>query len=84
MVAAIGGVAVKFYTWSIEIQIAAAWVADGFDITDAKAHNIMARHLSWANGSEIRARVLTRPPDAEVAEEMGYSDVMEYLAKRGG
>lgn len=72
----------KFYKWTVEIEVAAEWVADGFDLTDERAHSMVAHDLRYADGSEIRCKVISKPPDAEIAEEQGYDHVNQYLADR--
>lgn len=73
----------KFYKWTVEIEIVDTLVADGFDLTDAKITDIMARANPYAFGHEFKARVIARPADAEVAEEQGFKSVSEYLERRG-
>ncbi len=61
----------KFYKWIISIEVASIWVADGFDLDDERAQSILAHHLSYAHGTEIRARVLDAPPPEDIAQEQG-------------
>ncbi len=69
--------------WTIEIAVDETWIADGFDMTDERALDMLANDLKWANiGQELGAKVLTRPDDAKVAELQGYKSVEEYLARR--
>lgn len=72
----------KFYKWTVEIEVAEAWVADGFDLTDRRAHDIMTHHLSYANGNEIKCKVVARPKDHDVATEQGYKTTAAYLLDR--
>lgn len=73
----------RMHKWTVEIAVAETWVEDGFDITDERMHDIMTSTLSWAYGHEIACKVLTRPPDEDVAKAMGYPTVKAYLANRG-
>jgi hypothetical protein len=71
-----------FRKWVVEIEVSDTWVEDGFDLTDERMHRIVAEHLSYAYGSEIRCKVLERPDDAVIAEVQGYKSVEKYLAER--
>lgn len=64
----------KFFKWTVEFQVAECWVADGFDMTDERAHQMLASDLGWAHGSELRARVIKSAPAAEVAKTQGYGE----------
>jgi hypothetical protein len=72
----------KKFTWTVEITIDETWVEDGFDLTDERAHDIIMHALPYSYGHETKAKVIKRPPDAEVAKAMGYSSVDHYLARR--
>lgn len=56
-----------FRKWTVEIEVSDTWVEDGFDLTDDRMQSIMEKHLSYAYSHEIRCRVVSRPPDEEVA-----------------
>lgn len=73
-----------FFKWTLEIEVHKMWVADGFDLTDGRVHDIMTQHLGYAAGHEVKGRVLSRPPDEAIAEAQGYgSDVPRYIKERG-
>ena len=61
-----------FSKWVLEVEIADAWVMDGFELTAERAHSIFAYHLEWAEGSEIRTKVLHAPPQADIRKLQGY------------
>jgi len=67
-----------FFKWTVEISVAQLWVADGFDLTNRRAHDIMTSHLGYAEGSEIKTRVLEKPSDEAVAKAQGYPDVESF------
>lgn len=73
----------EWFKWTAEIEIHKTWVEDGFDLTDDRLHEVFTHALPWANGAEVRGKVLTRPDDKDIAVTMGYKTVEEYLAKRG-
>ncbi len=72
----------KFYKWTVEFEVNAVWVADGFDLTDDRAHAMLADHLSHAHGSELKARVIKAPDPDKVAREQGYTGADDPRKKR--
>ena len=64
----------KFYKWTVEFQVAASWVADGFDLTNDRAKQMIEESLPYAYGAESRARVLSAPDAKAIRKEQGYSD----------
>lgn len=65
----------KFYKWTVEFEVAACWVADGFDLTDDRALDMLSKDLGFANiDAELRARVVKAPDAKAVREEQGYQD----------
>ena len=52
------------YKWTVEFEVAAAWVADGYDMDDERAREMLASDLSYAYGNEVAARVI-EAPDAD-------------------
>lgn len=63
----------KKFRWTVEIEIDETWVADGFDLTDERAHNIMCAALGHARSTEIRCRVTRRPPLVDINIVQGAS-----------
>lgn len=72
----------RFYKWTVEVEMDPMWVADGFDLTDERAVDMVRAYMPHVYGHEVRARVLSRPPDEAVATEMGFKSVEEYLKDR--
>jgi hypothetical protein len=70
------------FKWTIEIEVDETWVADGFDATDERMHSMLAHHLPYAYGHELKAKVLARPADEAVAKAQGFRNVAEYLHVR--
>lgn len=60
------------FVWHLEVEIAEVWVADGFDLTEERAHEIFCHELGWAQGHEIKCKVLKAPDPADVREAQGY------------
>lgn len=63
--------AAKRYTWTVQITIDPVWVADGFNITNERAHDIIAHALPHANGHEFSAKVLSAPDPMQIKCEQG-------------
>jgi hypothetical protein len=63
-----------FYRWVVEIEVHETWVEDGFSLDDEKAHDMMMHRLPYANGHELKARVLSSPPEKSVRKAQGYKD----------
>jgi hypothetical protein len=74
----------KRFSWTVELTVDETWVEDGFDLTDESAKDMLALRLPYAYGSELKARVVRRPADKDVAECQGYNSVEEYLGERDG
>lgn len=66
-----------WFTWTVEISIAECWVADGFELTAERAHDIMCRELGWARGTEIECRVISAPDQKRIRVAQGYKDEKE-------
>lgn len=65
----------RFYSWIVEFEVAEDWVADGFDLDDERAADMLDKALGgWCYPGERRARVLKAPPRADIRREQGYRD----------
>lgn len=62
-----------FFKWVVEIEVSETWVADGFDLTNERAKQMMEKELGYSYGSETRAKVLRAPPAAAIAKAQGES-----------
>lgn len=63
----------KFYEWTVKIRVSANWVADGFDLDADRVHDMVARDLTHAYGSEIQCEIVTAPSADDIAREQGYT-----------
>ena len=59
--------------WTVEFAVDSSWVADGFDLTDERAKEMLAGDLRYAYGHELRAKVLKYPSAERVARLQGYT-----------
>lgn len=53
--------------WVVEFVVADSWVADGFELTNERAKNMIEEALGWSYGHETAARVI-EAPDPNVIE----------------
>lgn len=64
---------IKPYSWIVRFDVAPVWVADGFNLTDERALEMLEQDLRYAtSGEELAARVIVAPPAAFILEEQGY------------
>ena len=59
----------KGFKWIIEIEVDPSWVADGFDMDDERAKEMLAKELPYAFNYEIAARVLKSPAKEKILKE---------------
>jgi hypothetical protein len=60
------------FKWTVEFEVDETWVADGFDLTDERALQMLANDLSYAYGHELGAKVLKAPKPEAVRKAQGY------------
>ena len=58
--------------WTVEFAVDSSWVADGFDLTDERAKEMLNQDLRYAYGHELGAKVLKYPSAERVARLQGY------------
>lgn len=66
----------KRYKWTVEFEVDAVWVADGFDMTDERALDMLAHDLGYATSDELGAKVKKAPSRAAILREQGYSEAL--------
>lgn len=71
----------KPYTWTVELTVDASWVADGFDLSDERAKEMLNRELPFAYGHEIAAKVISAPDAERIAKEQGYKNRADRLTR---
>lgn len=60
------------FKWVVEFEVDEVWVADGFEITNDVAAEMIEKRLGYANDSEISARVIAAPDATAIREAQGY------------
>lgn len=63
------------FKWVVEFEVDEVWVADGFDLTDERALDMLAQHLRYAYmTTELGAKVISAPPPEEIRKVQGYKE----------
>jgi len=55
--------------WTVEFEVDESWIADGFNITDQSACEMLWNALKYALGKEINAKVI-KSPDLKVIQKL--------------
>ena len=65
----------KMLKFTVEFEVDARWIADGFDLTDERAGTMLEQALPFANSeTEIRAKVVKRPSKAAIKRAIASVD----------
>lgn len=68
----------KKFKWTVEFEVDATWVADGFDLTDARALDMLSNDLRFANiDTELGAKVITTPDQDAIAKVQGFKNAKD-------
>lgn len=70
----------KKFKWTVEFTIDETWVADGFDLTSERAHDMICNELSSAYSHEVKARTISAPPAKDIATAQGFKSVAAMRA----
>jgi len=71
----------KTFKWVVEFEVDEMWVADGFNLDDLRALEMLATDLSFADvNTELSAKVISAPPAYLVLAAQGY--LKEALAAK--
>ena len=62
----------KTFKWIVEFEVTEDWVADGFDINQNRATDMMANALPYASGAEFKATVVKAPEPKLIRQTQGY------------
>lgn len=52
--------------WVAEIEVTKNWVADGFELTEERLHNMMCDNLDFAYPHEIKVKIIQAPAPEEI------------------
>lgn len=65
----------KFYKWTVEFAVEETWVADGFEMTEERALEMLANDLGWANvDTELKAKIIKSPTPKSIRKAQGYQE----------
>jgi hypothetical protein len=62
----------KKQTWTVQFSVSENWVADGFEMTDELALDMLAHRLGFAYESELGAKVIKSPAQTRILKLQGY------------
>lgn len=65
----------KKFKWTVEFEVSAVWVADGFDLTDERALSMLANDLRFAHTGELGAKVIKAPDVNKIRIAQGYDPI---------
>lgn len=69
------GLFTRRFKWTVEFEVDEVWIADGFNITDQRALDMLSNDLQFANiGTELGAKVLSAPDPTAIRKAQGYRD----------
>lgn len=61
------------YKWTVEFEVSANWVADGFNLTHDRALEMLSNDLQFARTSdELKATIIKAPNQEAIRKEQGY------------
>lgn len=62
------------FKWVVEFEVDEIWVADGFDLTEDRAIEMLSEELPYANiDGELNAKILKSPDKNKILKVQGYS-----------
>ena len=59
------------FRWRIEIEIDEVWVADGFEVTEDRIHDMVVSAIGFARPDEVLVRILASPHPDEILQAQG-------------
>ena len=62
----------KTFKWTVEFEVDETWVADGFELDDDRAKEMLQTDLAWAYPYEISAKVIKSPDQATIRKAQGF------------
>jgi hypothetical protein len=68
------GKKMKTFKWVVEFEVTENWVADGFQIDQRRAFNMIEGVLPFASGAEFKATVIKSPDAKLIRKTQGYTN----------
>jgi hypothetical protein len=69
----------KFFKWTVEIEVADTWVEDGFDLTEERLESILQHVLPYSYSHETKGKVLKAPDSKTIRKLQGYAVEAEVV-----
>lgn len=69
------------FKWTVEFTVDKSWVADGFNLTEERAQDMIASALSAAYNHEIGAKVIAAPDADKIARAQGYKSAADCIER---
>ena len=60
------------FRWTVSIEVDETWVADGYEITAERIHEMMQHEIGGAYASEIGVKVLRAPKPERIRKVQGF------------
>ena len=70
-------------TWTVEISVEKCFVADGFELTDERAQDMVLNDLQFAGSHEVKCKVIKTPDREVVAKVQGYKSYKDKAIRTG-
>lgn len=67
----------KNFRWVVEFEVDESWVADGFNLTDESAKDMIENTLPYSYGFETTAKVIQAPDPHEIMKVQGEEEKVE-------
>jgi hypothetical protein len=65
------------FKWTVEITVDKVWVADGFELDDERATDMVLNDLQFATHDEVKCKVIKSPDPENVAKCQGYKSAQD-------
>ena len=63
----------KKFKWVVQFEVDEIWVADGFDLTEDRALDMLSETLPFANiGTELNVKIIKAPDKNLILKTQGY------------
>ncbi|MCR4308101.1 MAG: hypothetical protein NUV80_06090 [Candidatus Berkelbacteria bacterium] len=69
------------FKWTVEFTVDETWVADGFNLTDERALQMLSHDLQFAYEHELGAKVIKAPSKDDILRCQGYEPKKKAAAK---
>jgi hypothetical protein len=64
----------KTFKWRVEFEVDESWVADGFDLDNEQAKDMIEHRIPFAYSHETAARVVKAPSPKSIRKAQGHDE----------